>query len=115
MMNVYAYTPAPRGLPGPRVSCSCGGRSSRTLIMVTLPRVVASQFDVDGVGVSLPPQPFRLNRQDTDRTRTSRPIGPTDPAFSRNPKPPPLGGGVFTLPSRMTKASPLTGYLPAKL
>ena len=36
------------------------------------------------------------NRQDTDRTGTSRPIGPTDPAFSRNPKPPPLGGGVFT-------------------
>ena len=23
-------------------------------------------------------------------------FGPTDPAFSRNPKPPPLGGGVFT-------------------
>ena len=37
------------------------------------------------------------NRQDTDRTGTSRPIGPTDPAFSRNPKPPPLGGGVFTV------------------
>ena len=27
------------------------------------------------------------NRQNTDKARTSRPIGPTDPAFSRNPKP----------------------------
>jgi hypothetical protein len=27
---------------------------------------------------------------------TSRPMGPTNPAFSRNSKPPPLGGGVFT-------------------
>jgi hypothetical protein len=59
MMNVYAYTPASRGLRGPRASCSCGGRSSRTLIMVTLPRVVVSQLDVDRVG-SFPtlPTPF---------------------------------------------------------
>src|SRR5271170_653753 len=27
---------------------------------------------------------------------TSRPMGPTNPAFSRNSKLPPLGGGVFT-------------------
>jgi hypothetical protein len=24
-------------------------------------------------------------------------MGPTNPAFSRNSKPPPLGGGVFTI------------------
>src|SRR5271156_5185598 len=30
------------------------------------------------------------------RVCTSRPMGPTNPAFSRNSKPPPLGGGVFT-------------------
>jgi hypothetical protein len=31
------------------------------------------------------------------RSCTSRPMGPTNPAFSRNSKPPPLGGGVFTI------------------
>src|SRR5258707_578145 len=31
------------------------------------------------------------------RICTSRPMGPTNPAFSRNSKPPPLGGGGFTL------------------
>jgi hypothetical protein len=31
------------------------------------------------------------------RICTSRPMGPTNPAFSRNSKPPPLGGGVFTV------------------
>src|SRR5271169_423906 len=41
------------------------------------------------------------------RVCTSRPMGPTNPAFSRNSKPPPLGGGVFTVehaPCRRTRS-----------
>jgi hypothetical protein len=40
-----------------------------------------------------------FGKRATGRTCTDRApvgLGPTDPAFSRNPKPPPLGGGEFT-------------------
>src|ERR1019366_4068164 len=45
------------------------------------------------------------------RICTSRPIGPTNPAFSRSSKPPPLGGGVFTFQAipKIAIARPSTG------
>ena len=42
----------------------------------------------------------------TSRWRSYRPKGPIDPAFSRNSKPPPLGGGVFTRPSFLHARKP---------
>ena len=119
MMNDYAYTPAPRGLTGAAPRASMLMR--RPLLSNTYHGYPSSRRRLAARrrwGRSFPtlPTPFGL----TGRTLTElAPVGPSDgrlrSTFSPNPKPPPLGGGVFTLPSRMTKASPLSGYLPAKL
>jgi hypothetical protein len=45
----------------------------------------------------------------------NRPLRPIDPASSRNPKPPPSGGGVFTLTSCQKPMHPTAVTLNVRL